>query len=69
MGFPIVPDGFYMSTSWNIQLTPDDTLHLWEQLVSALLLRYIGRFGAAEVSTWNFESWNEPDCPSLSTSV
>ncbi|XP_076720418.1 alpha-L-iduronidase isoform X2 [Callospermophilus lateralis] len=33
----------------------------WRDLVSLLARRYIGRYGLAQVSKWNFETWNEPD--------
>ncbi|XP_016051376.1 PREDICTED: alpha-L-iduronidase [Miniopterus natalensis] len=33
----------------------------WKELVSLLARRYIGRYGLAQVSKWNFETWNEPD--------
>uniref|UniRef100_H0XDM7 Alpha-L-iduronidase n=2 Tax=Otolemur garnettii TaxID=30611 RepID=H0XDM7_OTOGA len=33
----------------------------WKDLVSLLARRYIGRYGLAYVSNWNFETWNEPD--------
>ncbi|XP_063086131.1 alpha-L-iduronidase isoform X3 [Cavia porcellus] len=33
----------------------------WRDLVSMLARRYIGRYGLAQVSKWNFETWNEPD--------
>ena len=33
----------------------------WRDLVAALGARYIGRFGAASVRRWRFESWNEPE--------
>uniref|UniRef100_A0A8C8YPM1 Alpha-L-iduronidase n=1 Tax=Prolemur simus TaxID=1328070 RepID=A0A8C8YPM1_PROSS len=33
----------------------------WKDLVSLLASRYIGRYGLAHVSKWNFETWNEPD--------
>ncbi|XP_058286320.1 alpha-L-iduronidase isoform X1 [Hylobates moloch] len=33
----------------------------WKDLVSSLARRYIGRYGLAHVSKWNFETWNEPD--------
>nr|XP_058157854.1 alpha-L-iduronidase isoform X1 [Dasypus novemcinctus] len=33
----------------------------WRDLVSLLARRYIGRYGMAQVSRWNFETWNEPD--------
>ena len=30
-------------------------------LARDVLLRYVGRYGAPAVSTWNLELWNEPD--------
>ncbi|XP_076992295.1 alpha-L-iduronidase isoform X2 [Tamandua tetradactyla] len=33
----------------------------WKDLVWLLARRYMGRYGTAQVSRWNFETWNEPD--------
>jgi L-iduronidase len=40
-----------------------DTLHRWRDMVAELARRCIGRYGAAEIRAWYFESWNEPDLP------
>ena len=61
MGFPIVPDGFFKPTSWNMQLTAEETMGLWRELVRLMLTRYIKRYGTAEVEAWHLESWNEPE--------
>jgi L-iduronidase len=39
----------------------DRQLHAWRNLVSALVHHCIDRYGQAEVESWYFESWNEPD--------
>jgi L-iduronidase len=39
----------------------------WSTLVRNLLSRYEGIYGAAEVSQWQFETWNEPDLKNYNT--
>jgi xylan 1,4-beta-xylosidase len=41
--------------------TPPRDLAQWGELVSALARHCIDRYGIAEVSSWNFEVWNEPN--------
>ncbi|XP_062984575.1 alpha-L-iduronidase [Elgaria multicarinata webbii] len=33
----------------------------WKNLITQLAKRYVERYGSKHVSTWNFETWNEPD--------
>ncbi|XP_068089677.1 alpha-L-iduronidase [Hyperolius riggenbachi] len=33
----------------------------WSQLIYLTAQRYIERYGLSHVSSWNFETWNEPD--------
>jgi L-iduronidase len=35
--------------------------HAWRRLVEALAQHLIARYGAEEVRSWRFETWNEPD--------
>ncbi|XP_033763065.1 alpha-L-iduronidase-like [Pecten maximus] len=35
---------------------------LWKNLVFQTAERYIQMFGISYVKSWNFETWNEPDC-------
>lgn len=35
--------------------------HTWRRLVQALAAHLIARYGADEVRSWKFETWNEPD--------
>ena len=35
----------------------------WEALVHAVVAHLVERYGRAEVLTWDFEVWNEPDIP------
>ncbi|XP_046549728.1 alpha-L-iduronidase-like [Haliotis rubra] len=37
-------------------------VYWWRDLVQQTATRYIGIYGLEYVKTWNFESWNEPDC-------
>jgi L-iduronidase len=39
----------------------DGQVRHWRDLVEALARRCIERYGAEEVRTWYFETWNEPD--------
>ncbi len=36
-------------------------LHLWKEMVRQLAEHLMERFGRAEVESWYFETWNEPD--------
>ena len=42
-------------------VTPPTDMARWGQLVAALGKHCIDRYGIREVSTWNFEVWNEPN--------
>jgi len=35
----------------------------WSELIHALAVHCVERYGIEEVSTWNFEVWNEPNLP------
>ena len=39
----------------------DRQLNAWRDLVAALAQHLLARYGDAEVASWYFESWNEPD--------
>ncbi len=39
----------------------DRQLHQWKDLITEMALHLMERFGQAEVESWVFESWNEPD--------
>lgn len=41
--------------------TPPVEMAHWGELVSALASHSVQRYGIREVSTWNFEVWNEPN--------
>lgn len=43
-------------------VTPPKSWEAWSTLVSAFATHLIDRYGINEVSTWNFEVWNEPNC-------
>ncbi len=38
-----------------------DQLKQWKELVKAMALHFIDRYGVEEVRTWYFETWNEPN--------
>ncbi|WP_160194713.1 GH39 family glycosyl hydrolase [Devosia riboflavina] len=43
--------------------TEKDDILLWRDFVTALVERFVSRYGAEEVKKWYFETWNEPDLP------
>jgi xylan 1,4-beta-xylosidase len=42
-------------------VTPPDPMSQWGDLIRALATHCVERYGIEEVSTWNFEVWNEPN--------
>lgn len=46
---------------WRGNVTPPQSYDKWERLVKALTEHWTERYGAAEVATWYFEVWNEPN--------
>jgi xylan 1,4-beta-xylosidase len=46
---------------WRGNVTPPSSWERWEDLVRALAAHWTERYGAAEVRTWYFEVWNEPN--------
>lgn len=57
-GLPGLPFYFYNTYAGNGHLTPDQTCALWRAIVRDLLVRYIGRYGKAEVEAWHLEDWS-----------
>ncbi|XP_046331307.2 alpha-L-iduronidase-like [Haliotis rufescens] len=57
-GFEIMgnPSAFFTDMENKTQV------YQWRDLVRHIATRYIGIYGLEYVKTWNFESWNEPDC-------
>lgn len=48
---------------WHANVTPPKDMDRWADLVKALTRHLQDRYGAAEVKTWLFEVWNEPNYP------
>ncbi|XP_072177683.1 alpha-L-iduronidase-like [Diadema setosum] len=48
-------------SDWYTDLENSTQVYAWRDLVQSLALRYIDLYGLDYVSSWNFESWNEPD--------
>lgn len=46
---------------WRGNVTPPASYEKWEALIKALTEHFTARYGAAEVATWYFEVWNEPN--------
>lgn len=42
-------------------ITPPTSMDDWKGLITEFVRHLIARYGAAEVRTWYFEVWNEPD--------
>ena len=48
---------------WQANVTPPKDYAKWDALITALVRHWTERYGAAEVQTWRFEIWNEPNYP------
>jgi xylan 1,4-beta-xylosidase len=46
---------------WRGNVTPPRSYEQWGKLVKTLTEHWTARYGAAEVATWYFEVWNEPN--------
>jgi len=46
---------------WKGNVTPPKDYQKWGDLVAALVQHWADRYGVAEVGTWYFEVWNEPN--------
>jgi len=42
-------------------ITPPKDMAKWEGLIRALMIHWQQRYGEAEIATWYYEVWNEPD--------
>ncbi|MEO8552500.1 MAG: glycosyl hydrolase [Kofleriaceae bacterium] len=48
-------------------ITPPKDLAQWTALIDKLVRHWVDRYGLAEVRTWMFEVWNEPNLPAFWT--
>lgn len=46
---------------WRGNVTPPKSYERWEKLVKTLTQHWTERYGRAEVASWYFEVWNEPN--------
>ena len=46
---------------WKGNVTPPKSYEKWHDLIKALTQHFTDRYGEAEVKTWYFEAWNEPN--------
>jgi xylan 1,4-beta-xylosidase len=46
---------------WRGNITPPKSYDRWGELIANLVRHFRERYGDAEVKTWYFEVWNEPD--------
>lgn len=46
---------------WRGNVTPPRSYEQWGKLIEALTAHFTARYGAAEVASWYFEVWNEPN--------
>ncbi len=63
LGFmpPALASGNGTQFWWKGNVTPPKDIQAWEELVRALVLHFVERYGLSEVRNWYFEVWNEPD--------
>ena len=47
---------------WKMIVSPPKDYDKWGALVQAFVAHSVERYGAATVSNWYFEVWNEPEC-------
>eukprot|EP01114_Cavostelium_apophysatum_P010264 TRINITY_DN2378_c0_g1_i1.p1 TRINITY_DN2378_c0_g1~~TRINITY_DN2378_c0_g1_i1.p1 ORF type:complete len:500 (-),score=102.80 TRINITY_DN2378_c0_g1_i1:57-1556(-) len=68
---PLVEIGFMPNllasgdTTWShydANVTPPKNWTQWTDLITAFATHLIERYGEEEVTSWNFEVWNEPNC-------
>ncbi|MGR5501938.1 GH39 family glycosyl hydrolase [Vibrio sp. DNB22_10_4] len=59
------PDTFASGTQsvahWKGNITPPQEMVWWQDLLVQFFQHILQRYGEAEVTTWYFEAWNEPD--------
>jgi xylan 1,4-beta-xylosidase len=62
-----MPEGLASGTQtvffYKANITPPKDMKLWAELIRAFAEHVIQRYGLAEVRTWSFEVWNEPNLP------
>jgi xylan 1,4-beta-xylosidase len=46
---------------WRGNVTPPKDYQKWKDLIKALVMHWTQRYGKAEVASWYFEVWNEPN--------
>jgi xylan 1,4-beta-xylosidase len=46
---------------WKGNITPPKDMKKWDALIRALITHWRERYGEAEISSWYYEVWNEPD--------
>lgn len=52
---------------WKANVSPPKDYAKWEALIAALVRHCEQRYGRAEVASWYFEVWNEPNYPAFFT--
>ena len=52
---------------WKANVSPPKSYPKWEALITALVRHWEQRYGRAEVTSWYFEVWNEPNYPAFFT--
>jgi len=50
---------------WKGNITPPKDYQKWDGLIKALVEHFTERYGQAEVKTWYFEVWNEPNLQTM----
>ncbi len=52
---------------YSANVTPPKDYAEWAKFIARLVTHWVQRYGIAEVSTWFFEVWNEPNLPAFWT--
>jgi len=50
---------------YNANVTPPKDMAKWQGLIVALMQHWLERYGQAEIESWYYEVWNEPDLPAF----
>ncbi len=50
---------------YEANITPPKDYNIWKRMITELTESLIKRYGLAEVTTWKFEVWNEPESESF----
>ena len=61
MPIDLASDPDKMIDMWHFNTSPPKNLSKWDKLIEVFVFHLISRYGQAEVCSWPFVIWNEPD--------